>query len=62
MRIVISCTSVGLSAACLMAWGIIGIVVATCAYDSGPTAGPLFVVIVAALRRALISVRIAFMS
>ena len=46
-----------------MAWGIVGMVAATCAYDSGPMdVGPLFVAIVAAFLRAPISVRIAFMS
>jgi len=63
MRIIISYTSVGLWATCLMAWGIIGMVAATCAYDSGPMdVGPLFVAIVAAFLRAPISVRIAFIN
>jgi len=38
-------------------------VVATYTYDSGPIdTGPLFIAIVMALQRALISVRIAFIS
>jgi len=46
-----------------MAWGIIGIVAATCVYDSGPIdVNPLFVAIIAAFLRAPISVRIAFIS
>jgi len=41
----------------------VGMVAATCAYDSGlMDAGPLFVAVVAALRRAPMSVRIAFIS
>ena len=49
--------------ALLYGLGIMGIVAATCAYDSGPiSVGPFFVAIVAALWRVLISVRIAFMS
>jgi len=38
-------------------------VVATCAYDSGPIdVGPLFIAIITAFLRAPISVQIAFMS
>jgi len=63
MRIIISCTSVGLWATYLIAWGIIGIVAAIYTYDSGPIdVGPLFIAIVAAFLRAPISVRIAFIS
>ena len=61
IRIVISCTSIGLQVACFTAQGIIGVVVVTCVYNSGPIdAGPLFIAVVVALQRALISVWIAF--
>jgi len=63
MRIVILCTSVGLWATCLIAWGIIGMVAVMYTYNSGPIdVSPLFVAIVAAFLRAPISVQIAFMS
>ena len=46
----ISFTSVDLWVAYFIAWGIIGVVAVTCAYDSRPVgAGPLFIAVVTVL-------------
>ena len=57
IQIMILFTSIGLQVAYLIAQGIIGMVAAACTYNSGPIdAGPLFIAIVTALRRAPISI------
>ena len=61
IQIIISCISIGLQAVCFIAQGIINIVAVTYMYDSGPIdASPLFIAIIIALQRALMSIQIAF--